>query len=83
VRAVETMICPICRHGETQPGTTTVALERGALTFVAKDVPAMVCANCGEAYLDLRWSASEQMLRVAEEAAASGGQVDVRAFRAA
>ena len=75
------MMCPICRHGETQPGTTTVTLERGALTFVAKNVPAMVCANCGEEYLDS--STGEQVLRMAEEAAASGVRVDVRAFRAA
>jgi len=76
------MTCPIRRHGETHAGTATVTLERGALTFVASHVPAMVCANRGEVHLDLHWSASEQMLRVAEEAAASGVQVDVRAFRA-
>jgi len=81
VRTVDTMICPICRHGGAQPGTTTVTLERGALTFVAKHVPAMVCANCGEECLDS--STTEQVLRMAEEAAASGVQVDVRSFRAA
>jgi len=75
------MMCSICRHGETQPGTTTVTLQRDALTFVAKDVPAMVCANCGEEHLDA--STTEQVLRMAEEAAAAGVQVDVRAFRAA
>ena len=75
------MMCSICRHGETQPGTTTVTLQRDALTLVAKDVPAMVCANCGEEYLDA--STTEQVLRMAEEAAAAGVQVDVRAFRAA
>lgn len=75
------MICPICRHGETLPGTTTVTLERSGLTFVAKDVPAMVCANCGEDYVDEQ--TTRQILRMAEEAAASGVQVDVRAFRAA
>jgi len=75
------MKCPICRHGETHPGTTTVTLERGALTFVAKDVPAMVCANRGEEHLDA--STTEQVLRIAEEAAASGVQVGIRAFRAA
>ena len=56
------MMCSICRHGETQPGTTTVTLQRDALTFVAKDVPAMVCANCGEEYLDA--STTEQVLRI-------------------
>jgi YgiT-type zinc finger domain-containing protein len=75
------MICPICRHGETRPGTTTVTLERNGLTFVAKDVPAMVCADCGEDYVNEQ--TTRQILRMAEEAAASGVQVDVRAFRAA
>ena len=75
------MMCAICRQGETRPGTTTVTLERGDLTFVAKDVPAMVCANCGEEHIDS--STTEQVLRMAEEAAASGVQVDIRAFRAA
>ena len=75
------MMCHICRQGETHTGTTTVTLERGELTFVAKDVPAIVCANCGEEYLDS--ATTEQVLRMAEEAAASGVQVDILAFRAA
>lgn len=75
------MRCPICRQGETNLGTTTVTLERDHLTFVAKDVPAMVCADCGEAYVDA--ATTEQVLRMADEAAASGVQVDIRAFRAA
>ena len=41
----------------------------------------MVCANCGEEYLDS--ATTEQVLRMAEEYAAFGVQVDVRAFRAA
>ncbi len=75
------MMCPVCRQGETQPGTITVTLERDTLTFVAKDVPALVCADCGEEYVDA--ATTEQVLRMAEEAAASGVQVDIRAFRAA
>ena len=38
-------------------------------------------ANCGQEYLDS--ATTEQVLRMAEESAASGVQVDVRAFRAA
>lgn len=34
------MKCVICKHGETQVGTTTVTLERGGLTLVVKAVPA-------------------------------------------
>lgn len=46
------MICTICKQGETQAGHVTVTLERGGTTIVFKDVPAQVCDNCGEAYLD-------------------------------
>jgi hypothetical protein len=41
----------------------------------------MVCANCGEEYLDA--STTGRVLCMAEEAAASGMPVIVRTFRAA
>jgi YgiT-type zinc finger domain-containing protein len=75
------MICTICKHGETHPGHVTVTLERGATTLVFKQVPAMVCANCGEAYLDDATSA--QLLEAAETALKAGVQVEVRDFVAA
>jgi YgiT-type zinc finger domain-containing protein len=75
------MICPVCRRGETQPGTSTVTLERGGLTFVVKGVPAMVCVNCGEEYVDSE--ATERVLCVAQEAAAAGSLVDIRTYQAA
>ncbi|MGZ3610756.1 MAG: type II toxin-antitoxin system MqsA family antitoxin, partial [Ktedonobacteraceae bacterium] len=46
------MRCVICKQGETQPGTTTMTLERDSTTVVFKNVPAEVCQICGEAYLD-------------------------------
>ena len=45
------MTCVICKHGETQAGHTTVTLERGQTVLVFRNVPAQVCANCGEAYV--------------------------------
>lgn len=42
----------ICKQTTTQAGTTTLTLERGGATFVIKNIPAQVCPNCGEAYLD-------------------------------
>jgi len=74
-------MCSICRQGETRAGTTTVTLERDGLTFVVKNVPAMVCGTCGEEYLD--GAASARVLQMAEEAAASGAEVDIRSYRAA
>jgi hypothetical protein len=55
------------------------ALEREATTLVFKDVPAEVCANCGEAYV--AEEVSRQILAAAEHAARLGVQVDVREFR--
>ena len=39
------MKCVICKQAETQPGKTTVTLERGNLTLVIKGVPAQVFSN--------------------------------------
>ncbi len=46
------MRCPVCKNGETRPGTATLTLERGPLTMVVRHVPAQVCDNCGEEYID-------------------------------
>ncbi len=72
------MRCVICRHGDTRPGNTTVTLERGGATLVVKGVPARVCDNCGEAYVDEE--ITRHLLQTAEEAWRAGVQVDVRQF---
>ena len=46
------MKCIICKHGETKTGTATVTLTRDQLTLVVKGVPAQVCDNCGEEYVE-------------------------------
>ena len=46
------MKCAICRQGETGPGIATITLERGDMTLVVRAVPAQVCDNCGEEYVD-------------------------------
>lgn len=72
------MRCPICRHGETRPGTATLVLERDALTMVVRHVPAEVCENCGEEYVDEATAAAA--LEHAEWAAQGGVTVEVREF---
>jgi YgiT-type zinc finger domain-containing protein len=74
------MNCVICKHGETRPGTTTVTLERGGATLAIKSVPARICDNCGEAYVDE--GTTSQLLGIADEALRAGVQVDVREFAA-
>ena len=75
------MKCVICKHGETKAGVATVTLERGEVTIVMKSVPAEVCVNCGEQYVDEPTTA--RLLAEADEAAKSGVQLEVRTYRAA
>ncbi len=75
------MKCVICKNGDTRSGKATVTLERNGTTLVIKGVPAEVCANCGEEYVDEGTTA--RLLKTAEEAAQSGVQVDVREYVAA
>jgi YgiT-type zinc finger domain-containing protein len=73
--------CVVCKHGTLHSGTVTVTLERGNTTLVIKGVPAMVCENCGEAYVDE--SVSAQLLESAQQASKAGVQVEIRQFVAA
>lgn len=75
------MKCVICKSEETKPGTTTILLERGNTTIVIKQVPAEVCQNCGEGYVDEE--ITDRLLQMAEDATKSGVQVDIRQFIAA
>ena len=75
------MKCVVCRHGETRPGTATVTLERDGATVVVKGVPARVCGNCGEEYVEEQ--AASRLLALAEDAANSGVKVEVLEYRAA
>ncbi|MDP2659609.1 MAG: type II toxin-antitoxin system MqsA family antitoxin [Dehalococcoidia bacterium] len=75
------MKCVVCKLGETRPGKATVTLEREGVTLVIKGVPARVCANCGEEYVDEEIAA--RLLQSAEEAARAGVQVDIREYVAA
>lgn len=75
------MKCVICKQGDTRPGVATITLERGATTLVFKNVPAQVCANCGEAYVDD--DTTTQLLATAEAAVQAGVQIEVREFIAA
>jgi YgiT-type zinc finger domain-containing protein len=75
------MRCVICKQGETSLRTTTITLERDQLILVVKSIPAEVCENCGEAYLDERIAA--HILESAEDAASAGVRVEVREYVAA
>lgn len=75
------MKCVICKQTELRPGKATVTLERAGATLVVKGVPARVCPNCGEEYVDEE--VTKRLLKHAEEAARAGVQVDIREYLAA
>ena len=73
------MKCMICKNGETKDGFTTITLEKNGATLVFKNVPALVCDNCGEKYL--AGKASKELLAKAKEIAKSGVEIDIRDYQ--
>lgn len=74
------MKCSICKHGETEPGHVTVTLERGGTIIVVKDVPAQVCQDCGEYYLDQ--ATAERVLAQAEDAVRRNAEMEILRYAA-
>lgn len=74
------MKCVICKQGETRAGRITVTLERDTTTLVFKQVPAQVCDNCGESYVNEATTAL--LLEAAEADVKAGVQIEVRHFAA-
>ena len=74
------MKCMICRQGETMPGLATVTLERGPTVVIVRKVPAEVCRNCGEYYLDE--AVATKVYREAEAAAARHAEVEILRYAA-
>jgi YgiT-type zinc finger domain-containing protein len=72
------MKCVICKHGETTNGTTTMTLERDTVTLVIKEVPARLCANCGEAYFEPE--VTDTLLGLLNTAVEGGVQVEIRTY---
>ena len=75
------MKCVICKKGKTRNGKTTITLERAGTTLIVKGVPARVCGNCGEEYVNQKITA--RLLKDAEEAVRAGVQVGIREYAAA
>ena len=46
------MKCLVCKHNRFKKGTTVLPIERGNAILLITDIPARVCENCGETYID-------------------------------
>jgi YgiT-type zinc finger domain-containing protein len=73
------MKCVICKHGETVDGFTSIILEKNGATIVFQQVPALVCDNCGEKYIDGKVTSS--LLLKANEIIAGGVKVEIRNYQ--
>jgi len=74
------MDCVICKNGSTRPGMVNVVLQRQDTTVIFKNVPADICDNCGEYYLDEEITL--QVMARAEEAVKNGAEVEILKFAA-
>lgn len=73
------MTCPICGQQALAPGTTTFTADTDGTVVVVRDVPADVCANCGEAFIDDAVAA--ELEAVVSEAKATGTESIVRHYQ--
>ena len=48
------MTCVICKNKRMKRGTTVLPIERREAIVLITDIPARICANCGESYIDER-----------------------------
>lgn len=68
------MNCLICRQAQVTDGRASVTLERGEIRYVVNDVPAQVCPNCGEMYVDE--GVATRVLQAAEQRILDGQLTD-------
>lgn len=74
------MKCQLCKNGTTEKGRVTVTLERGSTVVLIKNVPAEICENCGEYYLDEK--TTYNILAKAEVAAKNNAEVEILQYAA-
>ena len=74
------MKCVMCKYGETQPGKVTVTFHRDDTVVIIKEVPADVCRQCGEYYVDDAITA--RVLAMAEEAVKHRAEVEILRYAA-
>ena len=67
------MICVICKRGSPEPGHDTATFTRGEVTVVIRQVPALVCPDCGEAYYDE--TVTDLLLSIVNETVAAASRV--------
>lgn len=74
------MTCTLCKQGATAQGRVTVTLERSGTVVVIRDVPADVCENCQEYYLDE--PVAVRVYALADEAVGRRSEIEIVRYAA-
>jgi YgiT-type zinc finger domain-containing protein len=75
---VNTMKCIVCKNGETRAGVTTVTLARKGHMLVIKNVPAEICMNCGEDYVNPE--VFQEIIALADRMSENDVVIDIRQY---
>jgi len=72
--------CVFCKSGTATPGKTTASFTRGETIVIVKDIPADVCGQCGEPYID--GEVAKALERLVDDAVRKGIQVEILRYAA-
>ena len=70
-------LCPLC-GGSKAPGTTTYSVDLGFGVVLVRNVPALICEQCGEAWISP--DVAERLEEIVEDARERRQQVAVLAL---
>jgi len=71
----------MCKNGELEHRTIPMVMDRQGVTVVFQHVPAFICDQCGESYLDS--DVTERLLNALTQASlCSGTHLDIREYAA-
>jgi len=74
------MNCTTCKNGTMEEGKVTVTLQRGQSVVVIKNVPALVCENCGD--YTLSETVTARVMEIAEQAVLNNAEIEVLQYAA-
>ncbi len=73
------MECLMCKNGTTKPGLVNVPIVRDDKIIFFKKIPAEICDNCGEYYIDSE--IARQIYEKADERMKEGVEMEVTQYQ--
>ncbi len=75
------MKCTVCKNGECLPGHTSKMFDKQGNITIFKNVPALICDNCGAKFFD--GDVSTMLLQKVREIRKNGSELKVINLQAA